>query len=269
MAGLAGAPGPVPARNTADPIIRERKTNETPVDLRIHPVTESGFGARAFPLPTAAEPASRFARRYGTLGTHDSLYRLEWSASSATFESRRPAARTTRVADLLRVVVQHHNGIVSSDRFSYAEGVPVPPRPALPDLAAAHERGPAAAVEVKWQQLILSWQWMRERHEILRPMRPYPGIVPLLEAAFAQPGLRQLFPFTSHHTLCFSSCTGYPYVLRVPCVDPHSDGRFRVRRPRSSIVIGYTDTAKEAVALVTANFPAGLGPAGARADGFG
>ncbi|MGW9210982.1 DUF6193 family natural product biosynthesis protein [Embleya sp. NPDC055664] len=173
------------------------------------------------------------------------------------------------MADLLRVVGQHHNGIVSSDHFPRVEGDSLPPRPALPDLAAAHERGPAAAVEVKWQRLMLSWQWMRERHEILRPTRPYPGIVPLLEAAFAEPGLRQLFPFTSHHTLCFSSSTEYPYVPRVPCVDPLSDGRFRVRRPRSSTVIGFADTAEEAVALVTAHFPAALEPAGTRADRLG
>ncbi|WP_272923978.1 hypothetical protein [Streptomyces sp. SID3343] len=41
---------------------------------------------------------------------------------------------------------------MSADRFPRAEGVPLPPRPALPDLDAAHERGLAAAVEVKWQQ---------------------------------------------------------------------------------------------------------------------
>ncbi|MFF8787811.1 DUF6193 family natural product biosynthesis protein [Streptomyces sp. NPDC015125] len=158
---------------------------------------------------------------------------------------------------------------MSSNDVPRAEGDPLPAKPVLPDLAAAHERGPAAAVEVRWQQLILRWQWVHERHETCYPARPYPGVVPLLKAALAEPRLRQLFPFTSHHTLCFSSCTRHPYVLQVPSVDPLFDGRFRVRRPRSSYVIGYRETAEEAIALVTAHLPATLEPAVAQADGVG
>ncbi|MFD6228583.1 DUF6193 family natural product biosynthesis protein [Streptomyces sp. NPDC060232] len=40
----------------------------------------------------------------------------------------------------------------------------------------------------------------------------------------------------------------------------------RVRSPRSADVIGWADTAGEAVALVAAHIPPGLGPAVARAD---
>ena len=50
------------------------------------------------------------------------------------------------------------------------------------------------------------WQWQRERHEALTPGKPYPGIVPLLGAARADPCLRQLYAFTSHLTVNFSSC---------------------------------------------------------------
>ncbi|MFG2840899.1 DUF6193 family natural product biosynthesis protein [Streptomyces zaomyceticus] len=148
----------------------------------------------------------------------------------------------------------------SNDSAPVGHG-PLPARPDLPDLVAAHERGPYDAVEARWQQLVLTWQWHRERHELRAPGRPYPGIVPLLKAARAEPTLRQLYPFTSHHTLCFSSRTTYPWVLLAPAVDPLIDGRFRIRQPRSSTVIGYADSPEEAIALVTAHLPAGLGPA--------
>ncbi|MEU4358660.1 DUF6193 family natural product biosynthesis protein [Streptomyces virginiae] len=98
------------------------------------------------------------------------------------------------------------------------------------------------------------------------PDRPYPSVVPLLEAAYAHPRLRRLFPFTSHYSLNLSSCTEHPCLVQVPSVDPMADGRFRVRSVRSAHVIGWADTAGEAVALVAAHIPPGLGPAVARAD---
>ncbi|WP_425461236.1 DUF6193 family natural product biosynthesis protein [Kitasatospora atroaurantiaca] len=56
---------------------------------------------------------------------------------------------------------------------------------------------PAATAELGEQQrllrLRLRWQWMREAHEIRRPGMAYPGIVPLLEAAAAEPRLRGLY----------------------------------------------------------------------------
>ncbi|GAA1407000.1 hypothetical protein GCM10009639_55320 [Kitasatospora putterlickiae] len=140
------------------------------------------------------------------------------------------------------------------------------PTPFVPN---GRVRGPGDAVEARWQQLVLIWRWHCERHEVRSPGRPYPGIVPLLKAAQVEPTLRQLYPFTSHHTLCFSSCTTYPWVLRAPVVDPLIDGRFRIRQPRSSTVIGYADSPEEAIILVTAHLPASLGPAVSRSDSPG
>lgn len=138
---------------------------------------------------------------------------------------------------------------------------PLPAKPVLPDVAAAHLRGPADAVEARWRQLALVWQWRRERQEVLRPGVGYPGIVHLIEVAHAERTLRQLYPYNSHFALHLSSCTRYPYVLRVPSVLPRHDGRFRVFVPRVGTVLGETDTAEAAVALVVAHLPAGLGPA--------
>nr|WSW70919.1 DUF6193 family natural product biosynthesis protein [Streptomyces sp. NBC_00995] len=137
----------------------------------------------------------------------------------------------------------------------------IPPRPHLPDLAAARRLGPAATVEARWQQLLLVWQWHHMRHEILQPGTAYPGIVSLIETAGAEPRLRQLYPFTSHYSLNFSSFTSHPWSIRVPSVEPLHDGRFRVGRPRSAEALAFAPTAVAAVALVVGRLPAGLGPA--------
>ncbi|NRQ38518.1 hypothetical protein HII36_42845 [Nonomuraea sp. NN258] len=137
----------------------------------------------------------------------------------------------------------------------------IPPKPELPDLAAARRLGPAETVEARWQQQLLVWRWYHERFEALHPGNDYPGIVALIEAAGAEPKLRQLYPFTSHFRLLFSSCTRYPWSVQAPSIEPLPDGRFHVRRPRSFEDIGVTHTAGTAVALAVDNLPAGLGPA--------
>ncbi|QMU76942.1 hypothetical protein GXW83_15680 [Streptacidiphilus sp. PB12-B1b] len=86
----------------------------------------------------------------------------------------------------------------------------------------------------------------------------------LIEAAGAVPKLQQLYPFTSHFSLNFGCFTSYPWSVQVPSVDPLSDGRFRVRRPRSADAIGFARTGDDAVSLVVDKLPAGLGPAVAR-----
>ncbi|MFI9243917.1 DUF6193 family natural product biosynthesis protein [Streptomyces sp. NPDC053086] len=136
----------------------------------------------------------------------------------------------------------------------------LPPRPVLPDMAAARSRGPADAVEAHWLSLRLKWQWSRAVHQIRAPGRPYPGIVPLLEAAAAQPRLRRLYPFTSHFALLFSSSTSYPWTVQAGSIEPLDNGRFKVRRRDPLAVIGEVDTAEEAVTLVLQLLPTGSEP---------
>ncbi|MEU4220785.1 DUF6193 family natural product biosynthesis protein [Actinoplanes sp. NPDC026623] len=87
----------------------------------------------------------------------------------------------------------------------------------------------------------------------------------LIEAAYAEPRLRALFPFHSHRSLNFSRCTGFPYTHDVPVITPVA-GRYRVtgwetRSPRGPADIGETGDPRDAVALVVANLPPGCGPA--------
>ncbi|GEM_PF-3087377 len=118
------------------------------------------------------------------------------------------------------------------------------PHLGLWELAQAHERGDAVAVR---------WQLLREHAaDIVRP---------LVEAAFAQPRLQVLFPFTSHHDLLFSRCTGYPYSWDVPFIQHLPGGRYLVAGPLRGMVIGAADDPESAVALVVDGLPAGCGPA--------
>ncbi|MGR7001196.1 DUF6193 family natural product biosynthesis protein [Yinghuangia aomiensis] len=133
---------------------------------------------------------------------------------------------------------------------------PDPPRPVLPDMAAARAEGPAAVVEAQWETLSLRWGWS-ERHSTGAGR----GLVNLIAAARAEPRLAQLYPFTSHYMLRLSACMPFPYRIVAPQVEPMRDGRFRVYAPRSAALIGTTDTVEEAVSLVLQHLPADVGPA--------
>ncbi|MFF7472695.1 DUF6193 family natural product biosynthesis protein [Streptomyces sp. NPDC008092] len=115
-------------------------------------------------------------------------------------------------------------------------------------LARAHERGPGHAVAEKWR----------------RCLEPHPHTDPdLVRAAHAEPRLRVLFPFTSHGSLCFSRCTGYPYTGDVSVIQPLGAGRYAVHHPgeRFSGEPSPTYTAREAAAQVVARLPGTWGPA--------
>ncbi|WP_329276538.1 DUF6193 family natural product biosynthesis protein [Streptomyces sp. NBC_01451] len=127
-------------------------------------------------------------------------------------------------------------------------------------MAAARSDGPAAAVEARWLSLQLSWQWARDVHEIRSPGHPYPGIVPLLEAAAAAPRLRRLYPFTSHFALLFSSRTSYPWILQAGSIEPLRNGSFKVRRRDPLTMIGEVETAAEAVGLALGLLPVDFEP---------
>ncbi|MEU9110051.1 DUF6193 family natural product biosynthesis protein [Streptomyces xanthophaeus] len=127
----------------------------------------------------------------------------------------------------------------------------------MPDLDAARLRGPSEAVAVRWEQLVLAARWMGERHALRRPGRPYPPLVPLLEAARADPVLGRLYPVTSHYAVAFSTLTRPPYDVQLPSVEPLWDGRYRLRGPRhlGTGVTGHTATPHEALAAVAAAVP--------------
>jgi hypothetical protein len=109
--------------------------------------------------------------------------------------------------------------------------------------AAAYERG--EEVEERWRCYI-------------REIR-FPELVPFVAAASRRPELRQLFPYTSLNTFCFSRCTGYPFTRDTPFVQPVKEGQYEVVSA-SDVVLGRGN-AEEAAELVVANLPSGCGPA--------
>ncbi|MEV4137180.1 DUF6193 family natural product biosynthesis protein [Dactylosporangium sp. NPDC049742] len=120
-------------------------------------------------------------------------------------------------------------------------------------LALAHQRGPADAVAEQWRGLREGWG----RDDRFR------FVVDLIDAAHAAPQLRQLYVYTSHTSLHFSTCTGFPYSQDVPYIDPRTEGGYVVRNAADREPVGAADDAERAVALLVGQLPPDLGPAAA------
>ncbi|GAA3234965.1 DUF6193 family natural product biosynthesis protein [Actinocorallia longicatena] len=113
------------------------------------------------------------------------------------------------------------------------------------EIAAAVDRAdPALAVALHWRELRAA-RWAE-------PIRP------LVEAAHADPRLRKLRPWTSHLSLHFSRCVGYPFTHDLPAIHPQERGYLVWDGDR---LLGSADGPEEAVALVTAVLPADCAPA--------
>ncbi|MFD4393692.1 DUF6193 family natural product biosynthesis protein [Kitasatospora sp. NPDC058478] len=120
--------------------------------------------------------------------------------------------------------------------------------------ALAHEREPFGAVELTW---LVKLDRVHNP-----PYKRHPRAHALLAAAYAQPVLRQLMPVNSHFNLWFSTSVeefwrrkaGIGYVI---C--PYDEGLYGVWNDGE--LLARTETPEEAVALVVAALPEGIGPA--------
>ncbi|MEU7011870.1 DUF6193 family natural product biosynthesis protein [Streptomyces sp. NPDC046332] len=83
----------------------------------------------------------------------------------------------------------------------------------------------------------------------------------LLEAAYAEPRLRQLFPWTGMGELHFSRCTEQRWTWDIPYIQLAGDGTYWVSGPLRSETVGPAATAQDAIAMVVQHLPAGCGPA--------
>ncbi|WP_343244972.1 DUF6193 family natural product biosynthesis protein [Streptomyces sp. SID14478] len=82
----------------------------------------------------------------------------------------------------------------------------------------------------------------------------------LLEAAYAEPHLRQLFPWTGMSELHFSRCTAFPWTWDVPYIQPAAEGTYWVSGPLRTETVGPAATVQEAIAMVVKHLPARCGP---------
>ncbi|MGW0731785.1 DUF6193 family natural product biosynthesis protein [Streptomyces sp. NPDC002851] len=83
----------------------------------------------------------------------------------------------------------------------------------------------------------------------------------LVDAAYSEPLLRQLFPWTGMGELHFSRCTAPRWTWDIPYVQPDAGGSYWVAGPLRTQAVGPAATAREAIAMVVGCLPAGCGPA--------
>ncbi|WP_326628094.1 MULTISPECIES: DUF6193 family natural product biosynthesis protein [unclassified Streptomyces] len=117
----------------------------------------------------------------------------------------------------------------------------------IDELTLAHERGEAVAFK---------WQLVRNAPDRLIDHD-------IVEAAYANPLLRSLFPLISHGSLQFSRCTHTPWSYDVPSLHPQLGGGWRARPAHKGrdIPDRYAQTPEEAVVFVVEGLPDGCGPA--------
>jgi pimeloyl-ACP methyl ester carboxylesterase len=100
-----------------------------------------------------------------------------------------------------------------------------------------------------------TWRMLREGHPEARR-----GCPEVIEAAFAEPRLRGLYPFPSHGALFFHRNTDFPWSNDLPHIATGFTG-YVVYAARSAEILGETATPEEAAALVVAHLPDDCGPA--------
>ncbi|MFF7842335.1 DUF6193 family natural product biosynthesis protein [Streptomyces ossamyceticus] len=100
-----------------------------------------------------------------------------------------------------------------------------------------------------------TWRMLREGHPEARR-----GCPEAIEAAFAEPRLRRLYPFPSHGALFFHRNTDFPWSNDLPHIATGFSG-YVVYAARSAEILGETATPEEAAAVVVAHLPDDCGPA--------
>ncbi|UBI36026.1 MULTISPECIES: DUF6193 family natural product biosynthesis protein [Streptomyces] len=83
----------------------------------------------------------------------------------------------------------------------------------------------------------------------------------LLAVAYAEPRLRQLFPWTGMGELHFSRCTEQRWTWDIPYIQRAAGGTYLVAGPSRGDTVGPAATAEEAVTMVVRRLPPGCGPA--------
>ncbi|GLF95315.1 DUF6193 family natural product biosynthesis protein [Streptomyces yaizuensis] len=152
---------------------------------------------------------------------------------------------TDDLAEVARAARAWHDGTALDDIRRAAPFTHLTGRYEIPD----HD--PVRLVASEWRHLRqeageLDYSWQ-------------PAYRALIEAAYTEPALRALYPFTSHWSLRFSTATRPSLAIVGPCLTAYGEGTYGV----ASLMAGEPDrfaTAREAVAAAVRRLPPGLGP---------
>ncbi|MFF8712133.1 DUF6193 family natural product biosynthesis protein [Streptomyces sp. NPDC015184] len=155
--------------------------------------------------------------------------------------------RTEALAEIAAAARAWHDGAPLDDIRRAAPFVHLTGRFEVPD----HD--PARLTESEWRS-------MRQEADELERGAWQEGYRTLVEAAYAEPALRALYPFTSHWVLRFSTTTRPSLTIAGPCLTANGDGTYGVGRGFISQDLGRFATAHEAVALAVRQLPSALGP---------
>ncbi|MFE1879543.1 DUF6193 family natural product biosynthesis protein [Streptomyces diastatochromogenes] len=150
---------------------------------------------------------------------------------------------TQDLAQVVRAAQSWHDGVELAEIRRAAPFVHLSGRFEVPD----HD--PERLTESEWQHL------RTEAGEM-----DWPEYRALIEAAYAEPVLRGLYPFTSHWTLRFSTSTR-PRLTVVPlCLDAHRQKPYTVSAHYMGEVLAEATTAAHAASIALHYLPSGLGP---------
>uniref|UniRef100_UPI0033EFFC3A DUF6193 family natural product biosynthesis protein n=1 Tax=unclassified Streptomyces TaxID=2593676 RepID=UPI0033EFFC3A len=148
---------------------------------------------------------------------------------------------TQELAQVARVAQAWHDGVELATIHRAAPFVHLTGRFEVPD----HD--PERLAESEWQHL------HTEADEM-----DWPEYRALIEAAYSEPALRGLYPFTSHWTLRFSTSTR-PRLTVVPlCLDAHRQKPYTLSTHYMGEVLAEATTAKEAVSMALRHLPSDL-----------
>lgn len=148
---------------------------------------------------------------------------------------------THDLAQLARAACAWHNGAELAEIRRAAPFVHLTGRFEVPDHDPAH------LTESEWQHL------RTEAGEL-----DWPEYRALIEAAYAEPALRRLYPFTSHWTLRFATSTR-PRLTTVPlCLDAHRQKPYSVSVHYMGEVLAEASTAEAAVSMALRHLPSDL-----------
>jgi hypothetical protein len=147
-------------------------------------------------------------------------------------------------------------GEVAKAARAWSDGAPLRDIRLAASFVKPTRRGEAA--ELGPEHIVAGeWEWLLKDADEAN----WPEYQALISAAYAEPKLRQLYPYTSHRMLRFSTTTGYPFSPDIVCLTASKESTFTVRENWMGSTIATVATAEEAVTIAVDLLPSNLSAA--------